>query len=214
MFNFFRKFSPISKLFFVIVFLIVLAHFSLHEKRLFGMDTSLFYLDEELTFGSLFMLCLTFYAGILTLRLFLQTKQYKYLIWLGIFWFLAIDEYFSIHEYLNDLLKRTLEPDNGIALLASMSWVFTLGFLFMIPAGYILYQTLKEENKRVRILLFLGLFSYVSVLIIEVIGGQTYGEDVYLKFIGIEEGLELVGTIFFIEAFRHKLQRNKTPKVK
>lgn len=178
------------------------------------MDTSLFYLDEELTFGSLFMLCLTFYAGILTLRLFLQTKQYKYLIWLGIFWFLAIDEYFSIHEYLNDLLKRTLEPDNGIALLASMSWVFTLGFLFMIPAGYILYQTLKEENKRVRILLFLGLFSYVSVLIIEVIGGQTYGEDVYLKFIGIEEGLELVGTIFFIEAFRHKLQRNKTPKVK
>lgn len=178
------------------------------------MNTSLFYLDEEFTLGALLMFCLTFYAGVLALELFFSTKKYKYLIWLAIFWTLALDEYFSIHEYLNDLLKRYLDPDNGIAQLASTSWVLTLGLIFLIPAGYIFYQILIEKNKHARTLILLGLFVYILILFIEVIGGQTYGEDVYLTFVGIEEGLELVGTIFFVEAFREKLSGTKKGKRK
>jgi len=170
------------------------------------MNTSLFYLDEDFTLGALFMFCLTFYAGVLALELFFSTKKYKYLIWLAIFWTLSLDEHFSIHEYINNSLKVNPDPGSNIAQLASISWVLTLGLLFLIPAGYIFYQILIEKNERARTLILLGLFVYILILFIEVIGGQTYGQDIYLTFVGIEEGLELVGTIFFVEAFRHKLQ--------
>lgn len=173
------------------------------------MSTSLFYLDEEFTLGAMLMFCLTFYSGILALELFFSTRKVKYLLWLAVFWTLGLDEYFSIHEYLNDVLKRFLDPENGIAQLASTSWVLTLGVLFLIPAGYIFYQALSEKERNVRNLLLLGFCSYIAVLLIELVGAQTYGRDIYLFFIGIEEGLEMIGTIFFIEAFRQKLKINK-----
>ncbi len=44
---------------------------------------------------------------------------------------------------------------------------------------------------------------------VEVVGGQTYGSVFYILFVGIEEGLEMIGTVFFIEAFRNKLLIHK-----
>ncbi len=193
----------------VIALVVVVSHFLLHPVRLFGMSTSLFYLDEEFTLGAMLMFCLAFYSGILALELFFSTKKFKYLLWLAVFWMLALDEYFSIHEYLNDTLKRFLDPEHGIAQLASTSWVLTLGFIFLIPAGYIFYQALSEKEKNVRNLLFLGFGTYVTILFIELVGAQTYGRDIYLFFVGVEEGMEMLGTIFFIEAFRQKLKMEK-----
>lgn len=207
--NFLKTMSPVSKTLAAIVLAVVASHFLFHPARLLGMSTSLFYLDEEFTLGALLMFCLTFYCGILALELFFSTKQTKYLIWLAIFWTLSLDEYFSIHEYLNDLLKRFLDPENGLAQLASKSWVLTLGILFLIPAGYILYHLVREKDQRVRNLFLLGLCFYILILLIEGMGGQTYGKDIYIFFVGIEEGMEMIGTIFFIEAFRQKLKNNK-----
>lgn len=174
------------------------------------MNTSIFYLDEEVTIGAFAMFVFSFYTGILALELFFKSnlRKCKYLIWTNIFWLLALDEYFSIHEYLNHLLKLSFGLSSEVSKLASRSWVLTVGVLFLIPINYIFYQIFKEKNKNIKYLLLLGIFSYIFVLIIEYIGGGFYGQKIYITFVGMEEGMELIGTLFFMEAFKQKTKLN------
>ena len=202
--------STVSKILFLTAIVTVILHFTMHPVRVLDMQTSIFYMDEEFTIAALLTSAFAFYAGILALDYYLLRRKVVNLIWSGIFFALALDEYFSIHEYLNGLFKRYLDETSILSNLASVSWIFTLGVIFLAIAVFILYWTVKEQNKAARLMLFLGMASYVTVLIIELIGGQTYGRDIYLVFVGIEEGLEMVGTIFFIEAFRQKLKLNET----
>jgi hypothetical protein len=173
------------------------------------MSTSIFYLDEELTLASILTVSFAFYGGILALEYFLKSKKLLDFLWILIFWGLAFDEYFSIHEYLNDLFKKNMIGNDFLRELASISWVFTLGIIFILIALFIIRGVIKEKDMRIKLLLLLGVISYLTVIGVEVIGGQTYGRDIYLLFVGIEEGLEMIGTVFFIEAFRNKLLIHK-----
>ena len=170
-------------------------------------------MDEELTLASILTVSFAFYCGILALEYFLFNRKYINLLWILIFWGLAFDEYFSIHEYLNDLFKNNLSGNNLLNELASVSWVFTLGIIFLLIALFIIREVLREKNERIKFLLLLGIICYITVIGVEVIGGQTYGSTIYMLFVGVEEGLEMIGTVFFIEAFRNKLLTNKNGRI-
>jgi len=207
------KFSTVSRVFFLASFLTVLFHFLLHPLKVLNMSTSMFYMDEELTLASIFTVSFAFYCGVLALEYFLINRKYVNTLWILIFWGLAFDEYFSIHEYLNDLIKRNFSGNNILNELASFSWVFTLGIIFLLISLFILREVFRENDKKIKLLLLLGIISYVIVIGVEVIGGQTYGSTIYILFVGIEEGLEMIGTVFFIEAFRNKLLTNKNGRI-
>ena len=200
------KLSKLSQTFFGFSIIIIVLHFLLHPLRVFNMQTSIFYMDEEFTLASFLTVGLAFYCGILALQTYFKGKNIGNILWSGIFWGLAFDEYFSVHEYLNDLLKFKFEVADTIKSLASVSWVLTLGVVILLVVAFILIQTLKEKNDLSRKLLVFGLISYLLVLVLELSGGQTYGKSIYLLFIGFEEGLEMLGTVFFIEYFYIKLQ--------
>ncbi|HRN86289.1 MAG TPA: hypothetical protein PK863_03110 [Candidatus Dojkabacteria bacterium] len=208
------KFSTVSRVFFLASFLTVLFHFLLHPLKVLNMSTSMFYMDEELTLASILTVSFAFYCGILALEYFLKSKKLHDFLWILIFWGLAIDEYFSIHEYLNDLFKKNFSGNNLLNELASLSWVFTLGIIFLLISLFIIREVIKERDKSVKLLQLLGIITYITVIGVEVIGGQTYGSTIYVLFVGIEEGLEMIGTVFFIEAFRNKLLTNKNGRIK
>jgi len=203
------KFSIVSKVLFFASFLTVLFHFLLHPVKILNMSTSVFYLDEELTLASILTVSFAFYCGILALEYFLKSKKSLDFLWILIFWGLAFDEYFSIHEYLNDLIKKNIIGNDFLRELASISWVFTLGIIFILIALFIIRGVIIEKDMRIIYLLLLGVISYLTVIGVEVVGGQTYGSVFYILFVGIEEGLEMIGTVFFIEAFRNKLLIHK-----
>lgn len=111
------------------------------------------------------------------------------------------------------MIKRNFSGNNILNELASFSWVFTLGIIFLLISLFILREVFRENDKKIKLLLLLGIISYVIVIGVEVIGGQTYGSTIYILFVGIEEGLEMIGTVFFIEAFRNKLLTNKNGRI-
>lgn len=201
-----RNISPLSKVLLVIAILIIMLHFSFHQTRVLGMHTSLFYLDEEITLGALYTSCLAFFAGLLNLELYLKKRIIKCIGWVIVFGSIALDEYLSIHEFLNDFIKRTYAEGSFMSNLASTSWVLTIGLVFLLVALLILREIIKEKNKRIKSFMILGLLTYVLVITLELLGGQTYGKDIYLVFVGLEEGMEMIGTIFFIQAFLVKVE--------
>jgi hypothetical protein len=82
----------------------------------------------------------------------------------------------------------------------------------MIPIGAILLSllihTINEKDRNIKILKGLGITSFVLVLFFELLGGQSYGQDIYIVFVGIEEGLEMIGVSLFFWAEYSKLSSN------
>lgn len=187
--------------FLLIDFLIVILHLLFHPLRVLGMNTSIFYMDEKYTLAAFWTTTSAFLVGFLNLKqiYFLKTTKEK-VVDLGysiFFLLLSLDEYFEIHEYLNDVLKNHLQKNSLLGLLANFSWIFPLSIIIFLIL-LLLFWKIKTSQKKFKIPLFLGCLSFLLVLFFEFLGSATYGQNIYLYFVALEEGLEMIGLSFFL----------------
>ena len=166
------------------------------------MDKSIFYMDERITLAAFYTVITSFLIGFLALTQINKVKEDldKLLLFLfGLFFiFLSFDEYFEIHEYANTVVKNTLQKGTAFSQLSEMSWIFPLFFFILLVFGVFVLLFIREKEKQIKIPLMLGVICYIVVLILEVVGGQTFGNDIYVWFVGAEEGFEMIGGSFFL----------------
>jgi len=55
-----------------------------------------------------------------------------------------------------------------------------------------------RTDKRIRLPLCLGILCFVFILIFEIAGSATYGQNIYLYFVAFEEGLEMIAISLFL----------------
>ncbi len=164
------------------------------------MDTSIFYMDEQVTLSSFLTTVTAFLAGfifILGAARLTKIRQQYYTFGIGLFFLtLAFDEYFEVHPYVNTLIKST--HGGALGYLAEISWVFPL-FIFVVLVGVLFVLFIKNiKTRNVRMPFLIGMGCYMLVLILEIIGGNTYGQDIYIWFVGLEEGFEMIGGSLFL----------------
>ncbi len=160
---------------------------------------TLFYLDSEKSFGTVFSFLQLFISAILLFLIFKIPKESyrtKNLGWLGlsaIFLGLSLDEILEIHEKFNKL---------NLSGYLYFSWVvpYSIGLILFILV-YIPF--LKRLLKKYRFLFILsGIIFTTGAIGVEMIGGkyfETNGHDLtYSIYTTIEEFLEMIGISLFI----------------
>lgn len=189
---------------FVILVSIVLLHLMCHPVRVLGMDTSIFYMDEKYTLASWFTAVLAGIVGFVSLTQVVpqksSVKQKLVEIGYGLFFLmLSLDEYFEVHEYVNTIVKEYANSGSVIGVLSHASWIFPLS---IIIAGVFVLLLLKilTSKRSVRIILFVGSISFLSVLGFELLGSIAYGQPMYVGLVAIEEGMEMMGISLFLLA--------------
>lgn len=194
----FLKSNPVFFVFISINFLILTLHFLFHDQKVLNMETSLFYADEE---KSLFTLYLIFLSSISSFLFITARRNISKINFIykatGLFFFiLLIDEYIGIHEYLSTVINIKNNSDiPWIFMFAPLIIAIILNFLLLI----------KYENKEIKINYILGLISFLTALMLEIIGGYLfYGKDLFLIIVGLEEFSENLGIIFFINGIVNK----------
>ena len=188
---------------FIVAAIIVLLHFLFHPVRLFGMDTSIFYMDEKITLTAWFTTVVYFFAAAIA---FLSPRNLPR-IGMGIFFLLlSLDEYFEIHEYINTLLKTIVAKETLAGSLFHFSWIFPFTILIAAIFFSFFLTAKREPNKRLKKLLLIGLSMYGAILVMELVGGLTYGLPIYVVMVGVEEGLEMFSAVIFL---RYMLQSSK-----
>jgi hypothetical protein len=125
--------------------------------------------------------------------------------WLGlsfIFIYLSVDEYFSIHEKLNQPLRSALDT-SGFLLYA---WVIPFSILLVILL-LIYLRFLIDLPRKTKLLFLLAAFIYVvGALVFELFAGWAYtlfstkDSIAYLGLSTVEELMEMVGIVIFIYA--------------
>ncbi len=172
-------------------------HLFFHPVRVLGMDTSIFYMDEKYTLAAFFSTVTAFLIGFIVLT---KTSKTIFNTVYGIFFIcLSIDEYFEIHEYANTLIKAALTQDNLIRSLSNFSWIFPLSFI-VIGVFVMFVMKIKRSLHAVRRPLIIGSLCFITVLIFELLGSAVYGNPVYVYFVAVEEGMEMVGISYFLLA--------------
>lgn len=182
--------------------IITVLHLLFHPVRMLGMDTSIFYMDEKYTLASYFSTVTAFLAGftILTHQKFLSKKDTILHFCYGLFFIvLAFDEYFEVHEYANTLIKAALYDGGLFAVLSYFSWIFPL-FLVIMTVFVLFGLKLKRVGPIIRLPLAAGIICFCTVLVCELLGAATYGQDIYVLFVALEEGAEMAGVSFFLLA--------------
>lgn len=204
----FDKYKEAYLVFFVFIFtsfLIVALHFLFHPVRVLGMDTSIFYMDEKYTLASFFTCVTAFFVGFLSVINTTQKRQKlrKSVFDLGFslfFIILSIDEYFEIHEYVNNTIKLELNEGTILKNLSSFSWVFPLSFIIFTVFILLVGKIINESKTEIKKPLVLGTLCFILVLVFELAGSATFGNNIYLYFVAFEEGLEMIGVSFFLLA--------------
>lgn len=203
---------------FGIVGIIVLLHFLLHPVRVLDMDTSIFYMDEKITLAAYFSQVVAFVAGFWIFAVLLpKLKAFiDRVMWAGVGLFyliLSFDEYFEVHESVNTAVKAALDTETLFGKLAHLSWIFPL--ILIIGVIYLLFFTavVRERTREVRTWMIAGMVAYAFVLVFEILGSAAYGQSIYLTYVGIEEGLEMAGTVSFFMAILAKTSLLNPKKV-
>lgn len=174
------------------------------------MSTSIFYMDEQITLSAFYVIVTSFLTGFLCLQTFsqLKTKKEK-LFWGslgGFFLVLSMDEYFEIHEYINTLVKLSLKKGTLLSQLAHLSWIFPLFSIVFFFLVLFFWGIFNEKHAQAKSALTLGTFFLGIVLIVEILGSLTFGQHIYLYFVAIEEGTEMIGTLLFLLAILNKIE--------
>lgn len=182
---------------------IVLLHILFHPVRVLGMDTSIFYMDEKYTLASFFSTVTTMLIGYIALTNRIKIHELKKKVIsnaFGIFFILlSFDEYFEVHEYINTLIKSAITENGMMKTLSTFSWIFPL-FLIITGVLVVFFLKLKFSANEVKKPLMIGICCYVVVLIFELLGSATYGNNIYIYFVAVEEGMEMIGSAYFLLA--------------
>lgn len=62
------------------------------------------------------------------------------------------------------------------------------------------YREFVLTGPRSSLGMIFGSLCFLAVLVFELFGSATYGHDVYVYFVAIEEGMEMIGVSFFLMA--------------
>ncbi len=196
-------------LLFLSLLLFILGFFYITNSYLLGDIESLnflshFNLNDELNAPAFFSSFILFYSAVLlSIITFLKRRERYYYEWAGLsftFFYLALDEAFSIHEGMKYARKiLVLDKDNA---LYNDAWVF-IGIAFITVFFLAYLRFLKSLNKRVQSLFLLSAGIYIlGALGLEIIGGYWeffHGKDfIHAFLVCIEELLEMFGIILFI----------------
>lgn len=200
--------NKISLAAFTTSLLIIFAHFTLHPVKLFGMYTSLFYMDESFTLAALFTSVAAVVVGVLFVAYGAHQKQLKPMlvnIAVGLFFiFFSLDEYFSIHEYIKEKVVEVFDVEL-VAGYVSFSWILPLLVFIVAAIALLVLLITGEKNRASKKAYVLGLISFMAVLVLEVLGANSYGLLIYIAFVGLEEGLEMIGICFFLLGITQKV---------
>lgn len=198
-----QVYYPVA-IFLITALAIVGLHLSLHPVRVLGMDTSIFYMDEKYTLASFFTTITAFLGGFLYM-MSINSKSQKLdhltTLLIGVFlMLLSIDEFFEVHEYTNTLIKIQLQNTTPLGILSNISWIFPLSLIIIGCFTLFFLKILRENNKFIKRAILGGSYCFVIVLVFELLGSLTYGQDVYVYLVAMEEGLEMIGVTFFLMA--------------
>ncbi|MBW7953160.1 hypothetical protein H3C67_00015 [Candidatus Dojkabacteria bacterium] len=200
-----NTFSPESLIFLSIIFVLALLHYFYHDIIVLGHSNSIFYLNEEFSLGTLFSCIFASFSTLLALKHFRHTKAISSLVWSILLFGLCLDEYLSIHEYLNEFIKRISNQESLFVNMAHYSWVISFGIgLAAILFIFFIQQLRSTKSRAHKNLLIAAVICYSLVLPLEVFGGQRFGRESYIYFILVEEVLEMLGTVFLVELFIRK----------
>jgi len=196
----------------VLLFLVIANSLGLLAKYYFGYESlwgliPLFDLNLEKNIPTLFSTVLLLFSALLLAIISADKikKHQKAQLWVlltGIFVFLAIDEFTSIHERLIEPVRELL----GLSGMFYFAWVIPYWFLLMILA--IIYGNfMLEMPSRPRWLVIIAFTTYVvGALGFEMIGGWYYelnGQQLNLTYsliVMCEESLEMLGLLTFVYA--------------
>ena len=193
----------LSLLFFILGFFYITNRYLLGEIESLNFLSN-FSLNDEFNAPAFFSSFILFYSAVLLGKItFLKRRDRYYYEWAGLsftFFYLAVDEAFSIHEGMKYARKiLVLDKDNA---LYNDAWVF-IGIAFITVFFLVYLRFLKSLNKRVQSLFLLSAGIYIlGALGLEIIGGYWeffQGKDFIHAFLAsIEELLEMFGIILFI----------------
>ncbi len=211
------KLHKITLVLLVLAITTLALHFLFHDVRILGIEYSIFYLDEDKTIAALLTSSIAIFSSLLFIYYLIKKESinlnnlkqnfnnkknlFKYLIYSFVaffFLFLAFDEYFSIHEYLNQVVKDSITTDSVFNNIERISWIIPLSVLILIALLGLTLLIIIEKNSYIKNSYIFGIIAFILILVLEIIGGRLYGQSIYLVFVGIEEFLEIVGvTLFF-----------------
>lgn len=96
------------------------------------------------------------------------------------------------------MVKTILKEGTVMSNLSKLSWIFPLFVLVLFVFGMFIALIIREKRKAVRFPIMAGLICYALVLIFEICGAKAFGDDIYVTYVGLEEGLEMIGGSFFL----------------
>lgn len=175
----------------------------------------LVYVNAELSIPTIFSVLLLFFCALLlavivTIKIYQNETGRVYWGFLTAgFLFMTFDEGASIHELLDDPMRRLLGSQSPDFL--HFAWVVPIGIVIII-LGFFFISFLKDLPKTTRRMFVLAAVLYVSGAVgMEMLSGRyaaSHGSDnfVFSMLATAEEALEMIGIILFIYALLNYLE--------
>lgn len=206
MHSFFKKIVAALLLVYGLHFLTVFLYFDKVTEIKFGSNfvIDLFFFEFEKNVPAFFSSLILVLAGILLKRVYeASTDKYagRWRFLSGVFYFLAADEWFSLHENLNF---------SGQNILHAPSWL-----LFYLPLcaflGIYLFKFILSLPPKTMLMFIISGFIYVSgAALFEMVSSWSSAfqfNDVHYQIIlFFEDGFEMLGITFFIYAILDHLR--------
>lgn len=174
----------------------------------------------EHNLSALFSSLLLLMAGVLLFFVYKtaysRRHRVKRLLLSSIFFFLALDEAFTIHEKVSVIAFSMIPNDFGGIFL--WAWVIPYGIATVLLFLYFARFLMSLPTRTSRLFFTAGLTYVGSALILEMIEAyilKNSGKTLYFRMISdVEEALEITGVIIFIYALLDYIApKNKTIKV-
>ena len=194
------------KIFFFVDVAVIVAHLALRNR------SWLFDLDQENNIPTYFAAAQVFLVAFLMIEIYLtERKHLKNIVpgtWIWIllgaaFAYLAIDDVFSIHEYVLRHTTRDLMPPDSL-WISLMPWQIIFGPLLAGIAALLIAVMLARFNKNKTLLRLAaaGLSCWVLAVLMEGLAKPVFmAQGWYQAGVVLEEGLELVGGTLFLLTF-------------
>lgn len=181
--------------------ILFLLHLTISHVRVFGWPTSIFYLDETVSLGAYFSQVVLFATFFMSIILFFKDRftQKSAIAFIGLFALgLSLDEYLEVHGYLREVAVDLIDADSSLYVAFQMSWVVPLSILILLVIAGFVFFAMKKEIHFVRSNISIVIVAMVLVVLLEFVGGQTFGSSIYVVFVGVEEFLEMVIAVFLL----------------
>ncbi|MCK5833285.1 hypothetical protein KAH81_06400 [bacterium] len=163
--------------------------------ELFAKQGSIFDLNREDAIGTYFHAFLLFLVGFLAISRSQVTKNkpFRWYVFGGLFWAMAIDELTSIHE---SIPRRLSLGQSSNEICGLVSWTVLLAPVILFVALYFFFISYRL-GKKSRVFIILAIACYLTAVSLEQL---ILGSHIPTAECLAEEGIEMLGTSSFIIA--------------